>query len=298
MMKQISHEPRRHQALLYIIKCFFLILLVVLQTTVIMAFFGCAPAGTIKDASPRYVAAQIAAAGDGSESGQKVELRLRFNAPVAINAADAALGDFKITLNNKELDKDAIRVELEVDSLDATTLLVTFMPAKGAGGPSSAHYFALYDGALSIAASNADGALPHVLLAGDSSACAILSNVVSLQVPSGLRILNQGEINGSEANNTLASCVFRVMAVPNVRVMAFIELSPGGERIKLHNHEFYNYTDTNRDEFASMLAEEIKTLLGDEYLVVPSADSVTIAHNKLVDEEVLLPRVIEGTTGD
>jgi hypothetical protein len=278
-------------------KRYFVILMAISLALPLIALSGCGQSATVKESSPRFVSADIVAAGDGTEAGQRLELRLRFSAAVAPSATDAALSDFAIILNNKEVDKNAIAVALAQDNADAEVLLITFTPAKGAGGPSSAHYFALYDGALSISARDTNGALPHVTAAADKTVCAELTDAVNLQVPSGLRITNQGEIKGSAADNTKASCVFRVMAVPNIRVMAFLELSPGSERIKLHNHEFYNYTDANRDEFAALLAEEIKTLLGDEYLVVPSADSVTIAHNKLVDGEELLPRVIEGVAG-
>ncbi|MDR0515075.1 MAG: hypothetical protein LBG81_07950 [Coriobacteriaceae bacterium] len=261
-------------------------------------FFGCAPSGAVKQGSPRLMSAQIAAAGDGTEAGQRVELRLQFSAELAEGALDAALGDLVITLNGKELDREALAVALGLEGGNATALLLTITPAEGAGGPASAHYFALYDGALKVSARADDGALPHLLSAKDPSACAQLPEAIEAQVPSGLRIETQGGSKGSPADGTRASCTFRVTNAPNIRVMAFVELSPGGERIKLHNHEFSNYSEDAPDGFTALLAQEAVTLLGEEYLVEQSGDTIVITHDRPVEGEVLAPRVIEGVKGD
>jgi hypothetical protein len=275
-----------------------------------LALLSCAPALTVTERSPRFVSASVLSRGDGSEAGQRVEVRLTFSAPVALAddrvaepAAAAAAVSAKhagldVTLNDSPLDTEAILPAVTLEGDD--TLLITLLPAPSAGDTSATHYFALYEGRLRIAATGANGGLAGLVAADDKSVNAVLAAPVEIRVPSGLVLEPVSSISGSAFTSTPASATFRVTQVPLLRAVAWIEIEPGGAQALVHNHEFtrFSHDAIGCESYAETLVDPLRRAFGSDFDIVRHNDAITVTARETTDGQLLKPRLVEGVVHD
>jgi hypothetical protein len=285
-----------------------------------LALWGCAPSVTVTNASPRLVSATVSAQGDGSEAGQRAEVRLVFSKAIALDGD--VLAGLNVALNDKPLDAEAITLGAALEGDD--TLLLTLSPAPGAGDTAASHYFALYDSKLSVAAADAGGGVAQLVAADDGSANAALDASVELIIPSGLVIEPVAEEPGGAASladaaatpNTTAdvaapdtptdadaapaSATFRVVRVPVLRAVSWIEIEPGGARALVHNHEFTRFTDDDagRAAYAQTLLEPLRRAFSSEYDISQKDDTITITARTATEGQTISPRVVEGVVDE
>jgi hypothetical protein len=266
--------------------------------------FGCAPSVKVTQDSPQVVEALIASMGNGTETGQRVEARIVFDRPLA--ASGELAGDLDITLNDKPLDTEVIEATVLLE--DTNTLLVALRPAAGAGGGAGAggaRYFAVYEGVLSVSARDVTGGLAHLTAAGAAGAAdaagsdgasAVIGAPLRFQVPSGLVIEPVDAQLGSAAGGAAARAGFRIIEVPRIRAVSWIELEPGGARALVHNHEFTAYGDgaAGRERYAAYLASALEQAFDSGYQIGAEGDTVTVTARTVTDGQVLAPRVCEG----
>jgi hypothetical protein len=252
---------------------------------------ACGPTATVAADSPRPTSASVASTGDGTEAGQRVEVRIGFDRP--LEASGALAGDLALSLNGKPVDTEAVAVAASLE--DDRTLLVVLSPAKGAGDTTSAHYFALYEGGLELSARDASGGLAH-LAQPQGGANAVIGTPLRFQVPSGLVIETVEAVPGDVASGTAARAAFRIVDVPRIRAVSWIELEPGGERALVHNHEFAAYGDdaAGRGRYAAYLAGALGQAFDSGYVIEAADDTVTVTARTVTDGQALAPRVYEG----
>jgi hypothetical protein len=278
--------------------------------------FGCAAPLRVAADSPRVALASIASLGDGSEGGQRVELRLVFDGPLLMSGD--VLAGLEMGLNGKPLDEGAIAVAARLEGSD--TLLLTLSPAEGTGDTNSGRYFAVYEGLLSVSARDSSGGVAGLVAAGGSGAGAaeggstegmaaaaaadgsaaganaVIEGEVLFQIPSGLVIEIVETVRGEAASGTCARAVFRVVEVPCIRAVSWIALEAAGERALVHNHEFSSYLDgaAGRERYAAFLVEPLRRSFDSGYTVSATGDTVTIVAREATDGELLEPFVVEG----
>ncbi len=276
---------------------------------------GCGVAtGKVSDASPTCVDAQVTSGSDLTESGQYAEVRLKFDAPVS--ADNDVSSDFTVRLNDAPIDTKTIVESARVDNGD---VVVRLQPSDAASGKDSSVYFALYQGQLSVCASDASGALPHVLAAngeqGSSAVCARMNQRVSFTVPSGVAISVVERVPGDAASGTCACTVCKVDQFAQLRCVMWLGLSTNGDvpcneygmadygaddmengtLTFKHNHLFMR--DTQR-ECATDLAQVIQNAWPDTVTATSSGDTITLTATHAVDGEVLMPVIFEGRYAD
>jgi hypothetical protein len=276
---------------------------------------GCGVAtGKVSDASPTCVDAQIASGSDLTESGQYVEVRLKFDAPVSADTDVSS--DFTVQLNSEPIDTKTIAESVRVDNGD---VVVRLQPSDAASGKDSSVYFALYQGQLSVCASDSSGALPHVLAANDgqgsSAVCARMDQRVCFTVPSGVAISVVECVPGDAASGTCAYTMCKVDQFAQLRCVTWLGLSTNGDVSRnaygmadynsedmengtltfKHNHLFMR--DTQR-ECATDLAQVIQNAWPDAVTATSSGDTITLTATHAVDGEVLTPVIFEGRYAD
>jgi hypothetical protein len=275
-----------------------LIALPLAAALLLMPLAACATPVRVDESSPRVASASILSQGDGTEAGQRVEARLVFDRPLVLKGD--ALDGLELTLNGAPLDTRVIAVAAELEG--DRTLCVRLSPAEGTGDTASARYFALYEGALSIAGRDASGGVARLTgAAGQTGAAtgqanAVIEQPLLLQIPSGLVIEPVESVTGEASSGTVARASFRVATVPGIRAVSWFEFEPGGERVLVHNHEFISYLDgeAGRERYASYLVEPLKRGLGSNYSVSAQGDTVTISAREARDGQVIAPAVVEG----
>ena len=124
--------------------------------------------------------------------------------------------------------------------------------------------------------------------AGGASAHAF---AVRCLVPSGLRIAVVSAARGDAATGRPARVTFRVVATPVVRVVSWIQLSAGGPRVLVHNHEFLAYEP---DTYAAHLATSLSASFHGAYRCTARGATVTVTASAVVAGQALRPTVCEG----
>jgi hypothetical protein len=275
------------------------VLLATLLALCALPLGGCTASPTVSEGSPRVAFASVSSSG-GTEASQRVELRIVFNQPLI--ATGPLKDDLLLTLNDKPLDTSAIATAVLLE--DENTLLVTLAPAEGTGDTTSAHYFALYEGKLSVAARDASGGLAHLVAAPSaegeggraSRASALINTPLIIQIPSGLVIELAESTVGNVALGVAAQATFRVVEVPCIRAISWIELEPGGERALVHNHDFASYSNnaTGCERYAAYLTGPLKRAFGSNYTITAQGDTVTVSATAITDGQLIVPAVCEG----
>jgi hypothetical protein len=254
---------------------------------------SCRASVEVTENSPRLISSSVASMGDGTEGSQRVVARLVFDRPLALDGD--ALSGLEVKLNDEAIDDDAIAVSIELE--DDDTLAVTLSPASGAGSVASPHYFAVYEGFLSLDSREASGGLAHVRAADeDGRINAVMNAPVELLIPSGLIIEVTESVAGDSATGTPASATFRVAQTPKIRAVSWLEIEPGGQRALIHNHEFATFTDdaAGRERYAAFIVDPLRRAFGSDYVITQSADTVSVAAQTISDGRIVSPVVVEG----
>jgi hypothetical protein len=278
-----------------------LLLLPVALLLLSATLLGCAPKAQVTQDSPWVISTSVVSTGDGTEDAQRVEARLVFSAPLV--QSGALIDDLKITLNDAALDEKAIFADVTLEGDD--TLLVTLKPAEGTGGPTSTHFFAVYEGKLSVSAREATGGLAHLVArisaAGadtrtGAAASAVIEQACVFQIPSGLVLETLESIPGSSAANTPAQASLRVVASPCIRAVAWVVMEPDGARALVHNHEFFSYGNdvAGRTRYAAYLIEPLARAFGSSYTFTQDGDTITVTAVGVTDGQEISPGVYEG----
>lgn len=251
-------------------------------------------------ASPRLAGESLSATSRASdpEATQAITVNLKSDKKlVATGDADDLASDFAVTLNGRELDRDAVKLAVAVRG---RTVSFTFSPAEGAvGGPdSNGKFFAVYQGEFSIASVRDDGMLPH-LTDAKSGDTARLEKDVTGTLPSGATIDVVDTEEGSASDNVPASATFRVTSPARARAIMWFSLDGGTTKILKHNHHF---AQADASAFASDLAAAISRASedgaadadGNAYTARAVGDTVTIRAGSAVDGQKIDPVIVEG----
>jgi hypothetical protein len=249
-----------------------------------------------------------------TESGQYVQVRLSFDAPVQVDG-DVS-DDFNVKLNDGDIDSKTVRLSATVQDGD---VIVRLQPTADADGRSSSVYFALYEGRLSVSSADASGALPHVLAAqgasGSHAVCAVMKQPVGFTVPSGVQMSTVQAVPGNAASGTCARTVVQVTQFAQLRCVTWIGLSFDGRVVcneygmpsyadaesgegtlaMKHNHLFLR--DTQRGCAADM-ADVIQNTWPDKVTATADGDRVTITSLDAVDGQTIMPFISEGRCAD
>lgn len=253
---------------------------------------GCSGAVVnVTDNSPRVINTSVASFGNGTEAGQKVEVRIVFNALLV--SKGNVLDDLTITLNDEAIDNKAITVGAVLAG--DTTLLISLTPAAGTGATNSPHYFALYEGRLAVKAKDSSGGLAHLTAAG-ADASAVITTTLSFRIPSGIVIEVIDSVAGDIATTAPAQVSLRIVTLPRLRVITWVSVKPDGEASIVHNHDFTTYKDdaASRARYAAHMADSLKNYLDSNYSVTSKDDVVTITARTVTDGQVITPTIVEG----
>jgi hypothetical protein len=258
---------------------------------------SCTSSIEVTDNSPRLVSSSVVSMGDGSEAAQRVVIHLVFDKPLVLDGD--ALSGLEVKLNGEAIDDKSITISVELEADD--TLSVILSPALHAGTTTSPHYFAVYEGLLFIGSREANGGLACVRTAGDSDSAdselnAVMSSPTELIIPSGLIIEVAERIAGDSATDTPASATFRVVQVPKIRAVSWLEMEPGGKRALIHNHEFATFSDdaAGRERYAAFMVDSLRRAFGSDCVIAQTGDTVSVVAQEISDGQVISPAVVEG----
>lgn len=234
---------------------------VAVLAAVLVLACACSRGADVRDSSPRASAeapgVMVASSSDMTEASQEVLVSIPFDRELAVEGN--VVSDLSLTLDGKELDASSIAASV---SADGTALRLRLAPAEGADGPQSGRYFACYQGELSIAAASADGALPHVT--GADGAAAVLDGICQLRIPSGMRIKQTAQEDGSTT----------VKVVQTAQIRCCTWFSVGGREFYMHHHQFAQETPHScADQFAG----DLEAALGESFTASVDGDEVTVA---------------------
>lgn len=252
---------------------------------VLFALVGCGTKPIVDDASPRCIEARMTAGSDLTEASQYVEVRLVFDR--MLEAAKDVASDFDVKVNGEYPDDATMQVTAWAEGTDVVIRLV---PTAAANGEKASVYYALYDGLISIAAREADGALARVK-AAEGSSNAVLDEQHTLTVPSGIEICVLSSVPGDEASLTQAACVLEVRQFAQLRCCTWLSLGEGLPTIMMHNHEFLRDTVQT---CAKRMAETISSTCGSQFDVQTDGARITLRSRTVVDGQILDPCILAG----
>ncbi len=244
---------------------------------------GCAHVRLTAD-SPRMIGYAIVSSSAGSETSQRVVVTVRFDRPIRVGTG--ALADLDLRVDGAQLDHRTSFAVVRQAGPDALAVVIGAAPQ--ATGPAGGAYFALHYGRLAITAAGGAGGLAHVTGVGGASARAF---AIRCLVPSGLRIAVLAAVPGDAATGRAASVTFRVVATPVIRVVSWLELTPGGPRVLVHNHEFLAYEP---DTYAAHLASSLEASFHGVYRCQARGATVTVTATRAIAAQALRPIVCEG----
>lgn len=248
----------------------------------LLLFSGCSHVD-VKQDSPRVAGFSVESSSNGTEQSQRVKLTVVFDRPIVVE--QGAGGDFAVKVDGATLDPKTVLCG--VSQGGNNSLVITLSPASRALGPKTGTYFALHYGGLTVEAADVTGGLKHVR--SSTGASAVLRKI-TCRIPSGLKIAVVSSTPGGNAGGQPATATFRVLKVPQVRVVSWVVLSSGGREVYVHNHEFLTYSV---ESYAQYLAGSLQQTYGGEYVFTAKGDQVTVKAAKVTDGQALEPTVDE-----
>jgi uncharacterized protein YdbL (DUF1318 family) len=196
------------------------------------------------------------------------------------------VGDLVLTVDGAELSEKMAVVS--VVQIDAKTLAVSIAAAPGVTGATGNNYFALSYGELSVRAVAKNGVLPHV--AGSDGAPARWT-AIKCRVPSGLVISVMSSLPGSSSEQRPATATFRIVTTPQIRVVSWLEMQPGGKQVLVHDHDFLA---CDAECYAQQLAASLNAGFSGDYKFVAKGDTVMATATKNVGGQKISPAVCLG----
>jgi hypothetical protein len=259
-----------------------------------ISLVSCRTSVEVTENSPRLISSSVVSMGDGTEGAQRVVVRLIFDGALVLDGD--VLSGLEVRLNDEVIDDAAIAISVELEGDDI--LAMTLSPAPGAGTTTSSHYFAVYECLLSLSSREAGGGLAHVRAAGDDDGRpnAVMNSPVELIIPSGLIVEVTESVAGDSATGTPASATFRVVQVPKIRAVSWLEIESGGQRALIHNHEFATFTDdaAGRERYAAFIIDPLRRAFGSDHVITQTSDTVSVVAKAASDGQVISPAVVEG----
>lgn len=247
---------------------------------------ACGPTADVTAESPHVTDARLAASGDGTEGGQRVQVQLEFSSDVACEEGTEA--DFAVALNGKAVDSQVMSVSVEQAGPRSVELSLT--PAEQAQAGASQKLFALYAGNIRVAPARSDGALVHVRAPG-AGASAVMDEAVSGVVPTGVALRVDSSAPGDASTGAPASCTFTVIRGPALRCCTWLCLGDGDKpACYIHNHVFQRETPAS---CAAAFAEALNAA-DCGYAAVADGAEVAVAARDVVDGQLIEPRIYEG----
>lgn len=245
---------------------------------------------TVDEDSPTVSGVSFTAESDMSETSQRIEVRLEFDAQISVSGDP--LDDFEVLLNDEPIDEDVIKLEAEANA-EAVTLVLSPADEASEGSSSGGSFFAVYAGKISVASAREDGALPSIT--GVSGSAAVLDEAVTGTLPSGLAIQLVSSRAGSEAEGQTAQASFEVTSPALVRAITWFSPDGGETLVLKHNHEF---AGADAEDCAANLAEAINeadlVLDGTAVSATASGSVVTISAAEAVEGQEFDPVIVEG----
>lgn len=238
----------------------------------------------VDDASPRVAEVSVSSTSNMTESSQQIEVRLEFDRPV--NVSDSFADDLDFQLNGAAVDSSTIAVETRASG-EAVTF--TLKPAANAVGVGNGAYFAVYQGAYSIAPTRDDGAVPSITGATGSSA--VIDEPLTGVLPSGLTIEVVDQREGSIQENTPARTTFSVTSPATVRAITWFSPDGGTTKLLKHNHTFFR---EDAESCAQDLADTVNAATGLGISASCNGSTVTLTASSVQDGQRIDPVIVEG----
>jgi len=235
--------------------------------------------------------ATVTAYGDGSELGQRVELRVPYDEPITVEEGFSIYNLKPNFVGAGVSDLRALECSAAVE--DKTTLVLIFYPKEGSETLPLSQRFSFGSGLININARFGSGGLEYVYSASDSGINAFFGQL-SFMVAPDLEFEAGEAVMGSKAEGVCATGSLRITHVPGLRLDAHIYLTKNAQLL-VSSLDFTSWdnSDSGRSAYAAHVAETINAQYGDQFESWSEADTVYIQALEPHDGELIEPELVE-----
>jgi hypothetical protein len=270
----------------------FLVVLALLVT-----LFGCSPPVNVdQELSPRLkldlvptYGATAKVFGDGTEQGQRLEIRMEYDAPIVVADGFSMKNLKRNWWGTTELGGD---IDCVASVENDTILVLTFTPVPNSQALPVAERFNLGVGALRTSSRFLSGALEHVFKA-DGSGLNVYLPTVAVTIAPDLEIAAVKNVMGSKTEGVCASGSFKIAHVPSLRLDASINLTLNAQvRVSSTNFTDWDNSDAGRALYAAHVADSINTQIGDQFEAWSEGDTVYLKAWDPHEGELIEPMLV------
>lgn len=267
-----------------------------------VALTACGPTAKTGSGSPIITGRHVSvSSGSGKETAQKVTVALTFDRPICVNQAVSR--QLSVTLNGKAPDSGTMQWTAAADKSDNRRLTFTLSALSGDTDPTEGKYFAVYEGALVIAAKSGASVPAVTDLTGKYAA---KWPNIHVQIPSGVALTQVAAVKGGAVAS--AQTTVRVASIGVIRAMTWVQFLENGQPVMqkgykrgsfsytndgsfpVHDHELFQM---GAEDYASEIAGGLESYFGKgtptagRFTFSSSKDTVTVRANTPADGQML-----------